>query len=146
VGGGQLLKTYVEFRSDSFPPAPDELEQVNPGRWGRKLAHFLSVGLRQQGYNTKEPVAEDWGWLVPVESRSVQIWIGCGNYEEHADGFLCFIEPRGSALRRFFRRGNVNQEIEVLRKSMDELLSSHFDIREKHWWTREEFETQNKSL
>jgi hypothetical protein len=29
---------------------------------------------------------------------------------------------------------------------MDELLSSHFDIREKHWWTREEFETQNKSL
>lgn len=55
------MQTNVEFRSDRFPAYDREEEQINPGRWGRRLAEFLRDNLRKEGFQTEELVAEDWG-------------------------------------------------------------------------------------
>ena len=94
------MQTHVEFRSDRFPAYDGEEQQVNPGRWGRRLAEFLRDNLRKEGFQAQELVAEDWGWMLPIENDQFPLWIGCGNYEEYADGFLCFIEPHTPFVRR----------------------------------------------
>jgi hypothetical protein len=98
------MKTYVEFRSDRFPPAQGEDHEINPGLYGKRLAGFLAEGLRRAGFELEEPFPEDWGWVVPIRNEGFKLWVGCGCYQEYPDGFLCFIEPHQAFVRRLFHR------------------------------------------
>ena len=133
------MKTEVEFRSDKFPAYQDEEQYINPGRYGKRLAEFLAAGLRSHGFEAGELIAEDWGWLVPIKNDDFGLSIGCGNYEEYPDGFLCFIEPHVPVIRKFFRKVHTQARVEALQKAMDSLLSESAGIRDKKWWTHEEF-------
>jgi hypothetical protein len=133
------MLTQVEFRSDAFPPYENEEQEVNPGRYGKRLAEFLSRGLIEHGFEPLAPIGEDWGWLVRVKNDRFPLWIGCGNYDEYPDGFLAFIEPHRPIIRRFLRRINTRESVEALQKAVDKILSNHPNIRDKRWWTYEEF-------
>jgi hypothetical protein len=145
--GGQLsftdscpMETQVEFRSDRFPPYDGEEGVVNPGRYGKRLAEFLQLGLWAKGFEAGDPVAEDWGWIVPIKNDAFPLWIGCGNYDEYPDdGFLCFIEPHTPTIRKFVRRIDVSPIVGKLRVAIDELLDAQPGVRDKRWWTFEEF-------
>ncbi len=41
------MKTHVEFRSAKFPAYDGEEDEVNPGRWGKRLAEYLAMKLRE---------------------------------------------------------------------------------------------------
>jgi hypothetical protein len=135
------MKTYVEFRSNDFPPYADEEDEINPRRFGRRLAEFLVNGLKDSDFEPQPPIAEDWGWVVPIKNAGFNLWIGCGNYDAYPDGFLCFIEPHTPFVRRFlfFGRIDVTARVASLREALDALLSHHPGIREIRWWTHEEF-------
>jgi hypothetical protein len=133
------MQTHVEFRSDRFPALEGEEKLVNPELWGKQLADFLRAGLRGQGFETKEPVAEDWGWVVPVVNKSFRLWIGCGHYQECPDGFLCFIEPHTPFVRKLFKKIDTRERIAALRQAMDKVLAEDAGISSKRWWTYEEF-------
>ncbi len=135
------MKTYVEFRSNAFPPYEDEEDRGNRRRFGKRLAEFLAAGLRVRGFRAKDLIAEDWGWIIPVENDSFPLWVGCGNYEEYPDGFLCFIEPHTPVIRRLFRKIDTQSRVESLQKALDTILAESADIRDKKWWTHEEFNT-----
>jgi len=110
--------------------------------WGKRLADFLREGLRKQGFETNEPIAEDWGWVVPVANKSFRLWIGCGHYQAYEDGFLCFIEPHKPFVWRFFKKVEARERIDALRKAMDQVLAEAEGIRSKRWWTHEAFNSQ----
>jgi hypothetical protein len=134
------METHVQFRSDQFPPYDSEQYEVNPGRYGKRLAEFLRLGLTKRGFEVDEPVAEDWGWIVPIKNNAFRLWIGCGNYDEYPnDGFLCFIEPHTPFIRRFLRRINVTDRVRELRDALDELLDGEPRVRDKRWWTFDDF-------
>ena len=80
------MKTHVEFRSNAFPPYEGEENEINPGRYGKRVAEFLVHGLREKGFELLNPIAEDWGWVVPIKNDGFRLWIGCGNYDEFPDG------------------------------------------------------------
>jgi len=132
------METHVEFRSDRFPPLEGEEKLVNPDLWGKRLADFLREGLGRRGFETHEPVAEDWGWVIPVVNKPFRMWIGCGHYQEYEDGFLCFIVPDRPFVWMFFRRIDTRERIAALREAMDKVLTED-GIRSKRWWTSEEF-------
>lgn len=119
-----------------------EEKLINPDLWGRRLADFLREGLRKQGFETREPIAEDWGWRVPVINESFRLWIGCGHYQEYEDGFLCFIEPHKPLVWRFLRRVDIREHINQLRQAMDMVLAEGEGIKSKRWWTYAEFNGQ----
>jgi hypothetical protein len=136
------MKTHVEFRSDRFPPLDGEEKLINPDLWGKRLADFLREGLRKQGFETKEPIAEDWGWVVPVVNKQFSLWIGCGRYQQYEDGFLCFIEPHRPFVWRFLKRLDTRERIDSLREALDKVLAEEKGIRSKRWWTYEGFAGQ----
>lgn len=133
------MQTYVEFRSDRFPPCEGEEQQMNPGLWGKRLADFIRDNPRAEGFETGEPVPEDWGWVVPIVNEAFRLWIGCGRYQEYPDGFLCFIEPHTPFVRRFLKKIDTRERIASLQRAMDNILTNADGIRAKRWWTHEEF-------
>ena len=133
------MQTHVEFRSDRFPAYDGEEEQINPGLWGKRLAEFLRDNLRKEGFETEEPVADDWGWMVPVANEQFRLWIGCGHYQEYPDGFLCFIEPHTPFVRKLLRKIDTQARVASLQRAMDKVLTEAAGIREKRWWTHDEF-------
>ena len=132
------MRTHVEFRSDAFPAQPGEEEQINPGRWGKSLAEYLCTQLTGRGFPGGEPYAEDWGWAVPLDNTEFSLWVGCGNYEEYPDGFLCFIEPGKPFVRRLFRRIDTTSRVEAVASALEAALRSHPAIRDMRWWSNAE--------
>jgi hypothetical protein len=132
------MRTHVEFRSSEFPAQPGEDEQINPGRYGKSLADYLREQLTARGISAGEPYAEDWGWAVPIDNPEFPLWIGCGNYEEYPDGFLCFIEPRKPYVRKLFRKIDTTAAVGRVASALDAILQSHPKVREVRWWSEEE--------
>jgi hypothetical protein len=134
------VTTIVEFRSDRFPAYDGEDNEINPGIFGKRLAEFISDGLGREGFQPEELFTEDWGWVVPVKNKGFSLWIGCANYQEYPDGFLCIIEPHKPFVRRFLRKIATRDRVESLRTALDKILSDEAGIREKQWWTHQEFD------
>ncbi|MBL8182938.1 MAG: hypothetical protein JNL64_15170 [Blastocatellia bacterium] len=133
------MLTYVEFVSDKFPPYEDE--DINPGVFGKRLAEFLSNGLKAKGFKPQELIMEDWGWMIPIENDEFNLWIGCGNYLDYENGFLCFIEPNKETIKKFLFFGAIETKprITELQKAMDEVLKAEPSIQQMKWFTHEEF-------
>jgi hypothetical protein len=136
------MMTHVEFRAHNFPPYAGEEEDVTPGRYGKRLADFLVRELQNKGFEPRDPIAEDWGWLIPIKNDGFRLWIGCGNLDGEADGFLCFIEPHTPRIRRFLWTIDASRRVGQLQNALDEILSGEPSIREKRWWTKAEFNAQ----
>ena len=133
------MLTYVEFKSVAFPPYDGESEEINPGRFGKRLAEYLSAELSRRGEDVGKLVTQDWGWVVPIENAGFDLWIGVGNYQEYPDGFLCFIEPHTDHVRKFFKRIPTRERIDALQRNLADSLRAHPGIRDVRWSTHEEF-------
>jgi hypothetical protein len=136
------MKTHVEFRSGAFPPYEGEEDEINPGCYGKRLAEFLVRGLQRRGIFAIDPIAEDWGWIVPIQNDKCRLWIGCGNQHEMPDGFLCFIHPHKPSIRKLpcFTKVDISGDITALQQAIDAVLSTEPRITEKKWYSFEEFQ------
>lgn len=136
---GSEVLTHVEFRSDLLPPYEDEEEQINPGVYGKRLAEFVRDGLRTEGFEASDLRAEDWGWIVPIANPQFSLWIGCANYQEYPDGFLCFIEPHEPSIRKLLKKIDTRERVSALHIALDRVLSAEGGIRSKRWWSYDDF-------
>ena len=132
------MRTHVEFRSAKFPAYEGEEEQINPDLWGKRLAEYLSQGLRAAGVQTGEIYAEDLGWGIPLPHDAFSMWIGCGRYQEYPDGYLVFIEPSKPAIRKFLKKIDTTADVGRVADALDKILTSDPEIRDVRWWSDDE--------
>ena len=141
------MLTHLEFRSDKFPPVEDGDKLVDPGVWGKRLADFLREGLQREGIEAGEPIAEDWGWVLPLTDDPFGVWVGCSNNSEQPDGFWCFLHPQRLSFRRLFsKRAEVHDWVSGLRQAIDRVLSENSGVQAKRWFTLDELEHQEREL
>ena len=105
------------------------------------MAEYLRAELTIRGEPGGAPYAEDWGWGVPLLNEDFPLWVGCGNYEEYPDGFLCFIEPSKPSIRKFFRKIDTTQRVAKVAEALDGALRAHPEIRNIRWWSEGEVGT-----
>ena len=60
-----------------------------------------------------------------------RLWIGCGNYQEYPDGYLCFIKQHTPYVRKLFRKIDTRERVEALQRALDKILVEANGIREK---------------
>lgn len=132
------MKTQLEFRSTAFPPFPDEDQQINPGLYGKRLADFLAAELPSHGFEVICVDAEDWGWRVEVRNEAYPLWIGCANYQETEEGFLCFIEPSKPVIRHWFKKIETEPRVESLGLALEAILLGSGKVSAFRWWTDDE--------
>lgn len=134
------MRTHVEFCSDSFPAYPGEDEEVNPGRYGKRLAEFLAGQLPRYGFKVRGIGAEDWGWMVELENERFPLWVGCGNYEEGENAFLCFIEPSKPYVRKWLTKIPTSEVVERVATALEASLQGG-GVTRLRWWTEDEAQT-----
>jgi hypothetical protein len=128
------MRTNVEFRSAKFPPYAPEVEEVNPGCWGRRLAEYLKERLAALGIDTADIVSEDCTWVIPIRSSDpFSLSIGCGHQYGDDDVFLCFISPDRPVIRKRFQKFETTQAVSRLASALDEILSSDPEITKLKW-------------
>ncbi len=132
------MKTHLEFVSTSFSPGANESTLINPGLYGKKLADFLAAELAKRGYHVISICAEDWGWMVELKCEQFPLWIGCGNYEELKNGFLCFIEPSQPYVRKWFSKIETASVVEPLAIAIEKILLASGKVEHLRWWREEE--------
>jgi hypothetical protein len=132
------MRTYIEFRSSGFPAYPGEEAEINPGRFGKRLAEFLALRLPAHAFHVKGVGLEAWGVRVDLDNRDYPLWIGCGNYEEFENGFLCFIEPSTPFVYKWFRKSSTVPTIERLATAIETVLQSSGKVSNMRWWAENE--------
>jgi hypothetical protein len=135
------MRSHVEFRSTDFPAYPSEEEEVNPGRFGKRLAEFLAEQLPQRGLAVRGIGAEDWGWRIDLENATFPLWVGCGNYEEGENAFLCFIEPSKPVLRKWLKKIETAEVVERVASALEASLQSSGKVSGLKWWAEDEGRT-----
>ena len=78
------------------------------------------------------------GWPIDLENDAFPLWIGCGNYEECEDGFLCFIEPPRPFICRWLKRIPTSETVERLANALEEIVAQSGNARDLRWWTEGE--------
>lgn len=132
------MRAQLEFISPHFPPYPGEDQQINPGRYGVRLAEFLAAELPAQGFTVRSLSVEDWGVRVELDHDAYPLWIGCGNYEEYENGFLCFIEPATPFVRKWFRKLPNAPTVERLATAIEAILENSGKVSGLRWWSENE--------
>jgi hypothetical protein len=82
----------VWFTSSFFQVEPGEDEEVNPGIYGKALAHWVADQLRSRKVKVAAVFPEDWGWCVMVEGQPFSLWVGCGNEDGSKTSGCCFLQ------------------------------------------------------
>ena len=131
------MRTHLEFRSNAFPACPGEDEEINSGRWGRRLADHIAAALPKHGFEVLDLFAEDWGWQIELRNEGFPLWIGVGNYEEYDDGFLCFIEPSKPYVG-WLKRRPTTEVVKRLASALEQIIRDSEDIRGLRWWSEAE--------
>ena len=135
------MRSHVEFDSTDFPAYPNEEDEINPGRFGKRLAEFLAQQLPQQGFVVRGIGAEDWGWQIEIENSAFPLWVGCGNYEERENAFLCFIEPSKPVYRKWFKTIQTSETVERLASALEKILQASGKVSRLKWWAEDEART-----
>ena len=135
------MRTHAEFASLAFPASLGEEEGTNPSRFGKQLAGFLAQGLPSHGFTVTNVGAEDWGWMVALENEAFPLWVGCGNYEEFENGFLCFIEPSKPIVKKWFSKIDATPTVEKLASALEALLQGSGKVSKFRWWSENEVRT-----
>lgn len=84
--------------------------------------------------------AEDWGWRLNLQNDAFPLWIGCGNYDEFENGFLCFIEPSTPFVRQWLKNISTSDTVELLASALEEVLRQSGKAEDLRWWTEAETE------
>jgi hypothetical protein len=84
--------------------------------------------------------------VVPIENEAFPLWLGCANYQEHPDGFLCFVEPSKPFVRRLFKKIPTEARVLEVTNALDSLLASNALIKDIRWWTEHEFNNPGAEL
>jgi len=59
---------FIHIKAAKFPVLPGEDEElVNPGTYGKALAQYLEVRLKEKAYEVPFICCEDWGWWVEIK-------------------------------------------------------------------------------
>lgn len=128
------MQTQVTFRSANFPACEGEEEEINPGIWGRRLAEYLAAKLAEKGIPTGEPIAEDWGYLVPIPNERFPLAVCCGHQDGDDDEFLVFTEPSTPTVKKFpFRTIDTSPELPRLLDALRGILEADPGIRGVAW-------------
>jgi hypothetical protein len=127
------MKTFVEFRSNKFPPYEEEAEEINPGLWGRRLAEYLEIKLQEKGIETQGFNYEDWGCYLTIKNEGFSLALCCGHQYGDDDEFLVVTDPQTPKVRKFFKSIDATPQLTRLLDALKQVLESDPDIKDITW-------------
>lgn len=124
---------FIHISSPKFRVLPGEDDElVNEGMYGKSLAQYLEVGLRECGYLVPFFCCEDWGWWVELSGFPFVFGV-CIYGTDTGDGRLDLYVTDGAAGRRQwswrrFQFANTDEAVAKLHGNLVRIFESDPDI------------------
>jgi hypothetical protein len=83
------------------------------------------------------PAPKIGAWRIDLRNEAFPLWIGCGNYQEYDDGFLCFIEPSKRYVG-WIKRVSTEATVEKLAAALVQIIVDSGMARDVRWWSDSE--------
>jgi hypothetical protein len=119
------MEKFIHIRSTKFPILPGEKEElVNEGMYGKALAQYLQVKLKERGYDAPFICCEDWGWWVELKAApfAFGVCIYCG--PERAGPLDLYCTDGATAAKKWsWRTFRFVDTAPYARKLYDDLVS-----------------------
>ena len=81
---------------------------------------------------------EDWGIRIDIRHGEFALWIGCANDQDIENGFLCFIEPSTTFVRKWFKKISTEKTVEQLASAIENALQASGKTSRLRWWSEDE--------
>ena len=117
------------FESSAFAVVPGEDEQTNPGIYGNALAHWIADQLSASRVPAGTVFAEDFGWCVPIESKSHALYVVCASAGEGPDHWQVFVFAEGGLLARLLGKDGRAESVSALFSAVRRCLESSPAVR-----------------
>ena len=125
---------FIHVSSAKFPVLPGESDElVNEGTYGKALAEYLVIRLRECGYNVPFCCCEDWGWWVELAGLPFTFGV-CIYGQQLDDGRLDLYVTDGAIQERHWSwRGlqfvTTTADVTRLYKDLIDIFSADPDIQ-----------------
>ena len=124
------------FTSSIFQVEPGEDDEINPGRYGRQLALWLTARLEELGYKVEPVIAEDWGRCLMLSREPFSLWVGCGNVDDLSEDeaspskivWHCFPVAEVSFFKRIFGKPDTAVALAKLDADLKAILGGEAAI------------------
>ncbi|MBB3953458.1 hypothetical protein [Novosphingobium sediminicola] len=137
------MRHTLTFFSDAFPMIPDptpegeepweDIDEVNPGLFGRRLADFVVRGLCAAGIAADEPGVEDYGWWVNLPGWGHRSFLVCtGGWGEPGQFHITFYpaKPKVWCWWRFVDARPCNEQ---MTQAVEKLMRESGLVRDMTW-------------
>jgi hypothetical protein len=115
----------LEFESSAFAILPGEDEQTNPEIYGKALAHGMVDQLAARGYSVGQLIAEDFGWCVPLESKSPRLYVACASVDGTPNHWRVLAFAEGATWGRLFGKDTGADALAALFAAVKQALQSN---------------------
>lgn len=128
------------FKSTKFEIEPGEDKDINPGIYGRQLAHWLKQRLTEKHYIVEDIINEDWGRCLMCNRVPFKLWIGCANMStdpavqepgpplKEQIVWRCFVVAEVPHLIRFLRKVDTAPAVSRLYSDLGEILRAEHEV------------------
>ncbi len=113
----------LRFESSAFAIVPGEQQATNPGITGKALAEWIREELRASGLSVGAPIAEDFGWCVPVKSATYSLYVTCVN-DSPPGHWQVFAFVEGGLVDRLLRKDRSAELLAALFATLRSRLQS----------------------
>ena len=105
----------ITIQSELFPAYPGEGDQINTGRFGKKLAEFVQQILVESGIQVADIYPADCGYELRLDQFSFAVYIILGNIDGENDLFKIWFEPNKEFVRKLFRKIPTEETLKPVR-------------------------------
>jgi hypothetical protein len=93
------MNNHVTFETSQFNKTEVCPNFINRNCFGEDVALWLQTEFSNRGFSASDPIQEDWGWELEVQSQSQSFWLNIGLSEDDA-AWLIWVEPENKLFRR----------------------------------------------
>jgi hypothetical protein len=123
------MQTEIIIETNLFPAYPNEELEINPGRFGKRLAEYLIKELEKDNIKVADLYATDYSYELKIEEYKFNIYIMTGNIDGERNKFIISIEPKKKFIRKLFKRIPTAETVNIIYDSILKAVQNNKEIK-----------------
>ena len=123
------MKTEFYIKSDLFQAYPEEENEINPGRFGKRLAEFIKDILEKDNIEVADLYATDYSFELRLDQFEFSVYITTGNIDGKENEFLISISPKGEFKRKLFKKIPTKETISKVYETIEKGIGLNSEIK-----------------
>lgn len=123
------MQTEIIIETNLFPAYPNEELEINPGRFGKRLAEYLREELEKNNIEVADLYSTDYSYELKIDKYKFDVYIMTGNIDGEKKRFVISIEPKKEFIRKLFKKIPTAETINIICDSILNILESNKEIK-----------------